>query len=322
MKKLLACFLSLLALAGCQDASKPVKPEDMNPGYIHFVTSLIIEDIIHKDDASIYAQLVHAPVLSPYKMLYADNVIEDFRRNFTAAEDRYYRLRGKGAVVRGTVARVDKGEREVVFVKEDEQAKPPFSGTLRVSLDREFYDDANMPDYETGAVATFMCTEYRPVHDFRNEKSHKVEIRMIQCKAADDYYGEFQENIKERLTNIYAGKESVNPDLAKGLATLYLTGQSVPDDSVCLYGGYLACHENLVDEFARKWGEVKVENIGSMAIDPEKVTSRKFEQIKSGPAERPENADRSPSGEKIHEQPEGVAKQKESISRVKVPGVN
>lgn len=322
MKKLLACFLFLLALTGCKDASQSVRPEEMNPGYIHFVTSLILEDIIHKDQASIYAQLVPAGVLSPYKMLYAENVIDDFRRDFATAEDRYYRLRGKGAVVRGTVARVDKGEREVVFMKNDDKGKPPFTGTLRISLDGEFYDDAKMPDYQTGAVATFMCAEYRPVHDFRNEKTHKVEVRMIQCKAADDYYGEFQANIKERLANIYAGRESVNPALAKGLATLYMTGQSVPEDSVCLYGGYLACHENLVDEFARKWGEVKVENIGNMAVDPEKVTARKFEQIKSGPAERPENAGRSPSGDKIHEQPEGVARQKDAISRVKVPGRN
>ena len=320
MKKLLACFLFLLALAGCKDASQPVKPEDMNRGYVHFAASLILEDIIHKGDASIYAQLVQTRPLSPYNILHADSVIRDFRRDFSSAEDRYYRLRGTGAVVRGTVAGVDKAEQEVIFVKEDAQATPPFTGTLRISLDREFYRDAAMPACETGAAATFMCTEYRPVHDFKNDKTHRVEVRMIECRAADDYYGEFQERIKERLADIYAGREPVNPELAKGLATLYLTGQSVPDDSVCLSGGYLACHENLVDEFARKWGEVKTENIGSMAIDPEKMTSRKFEQVKSAPAERPENADRSPSGEKIHEQPESIAKQKEAISRVKVPG--
>ncbi|WAW09939.1 hypothetical protein NB640_12065 [Oxalobacter vibrioformis] len=322
MKKLLTCFLFLLALAGCKDAPKPVKPEDMNAGYVHFAASLILEDVIHKGDASVYAQLVQSRPLSPYKILYADNVIGDFRRDFSSAEDRYYRLRGTGAVVRGTVAGVDKAEQEVIFVKEDVEGKPPFTGTLRISLDREFYKDGAMPAYETGAAATFMCTQYRPVHDFKNETMHKVEIRMIECKSANDYYGEVQDRIKERLTDIYAGRESVNPDLAKGLAALYLTGQSVPEDSVCLYGGYLACHENLVDEFARKWGEVKVENIGNMDIDPEKVTSRKIEQVKSGPAERPENADRSPSGEKIHEQPEGVTKQKEAISRVKVPGAD
>lgn len=319
MKKLFPCFLLMLALTGCNDASKPVKPKDTNQGYIHFAANLILEDIIHKGDTSIYTHLSPPRVLSPYRMLYADNVIADFRRDFASAEDRYYRLRGTGTVVRGTIARVNKSEREVVFVKEETESKPPFTGTLRISLDREFYNDANMPSYETGEKGTFMCAEYRPVHDFRNQKMHKVEVRMIQCKTADDYYAEFQERIKGRLADIYAGKESVNPDLAKGLATLYLTGQSVPDDSVCLYGGFLTCHENLVDEFARKWGEVNTETIGNMNIDPNKVTSRKFEQIKSGPAERPENADRSPSGEKIHEQPERVTKQKDTISRVKIP---
>jgi len=319
MKKLLPCFLLVLALAGCKDSSSPVKPEDMNAGYIHFAANLILEDIIHKGESSIYTHLAPTHVLSPYKTLPADSVIDDFRRNFSVAEDRYYLLRGTGAVVHGTIASVDKDAREVSFVKEDTQGRPPFTGTLRLSLDREFYDDAHLPDYQIGNTATFMCAEYRPVHDFRNEKTHKLEIRMIQCRAMDDYYADFNEKVRLRLKEIYAGRESVNPDLARGLANLYLTGQSLPEDSVCLSGSFMACHENLVDEFARKWSEVKTENIGSMNIDPEKVTSRKFEQAGSEPAALPDNANLSPSGEKIYEQPAGVAKQKAAVSQVKVP---
>ncbi len=321
MKKLLSCFLLALALAGCGDKSpQSVKPGDMKEGYVHFAANLILEDIIHRGDASIYAQLAPARVISPYRIMDAERVIDDFRHNFAEAEDKYQRLRGSGTVVRGTVSHVDKDSREIVFSKEARDITPAFTGVLRISLDRDFYRDGNVPDYAAGATGTFMCMEYRPVHDFKNESTHKIEVRLIQCKTADDYYAVFQDKIKERLADIYHGREPVNPALAKGLAALYLTGQSVPEDSVCLQGSFLSCHENLVEEFARKWGEVKAENVGAMHIDPEKTTSRKFEQVKSGPAERPENADRSPSGEKIHERSETAKKQKEAVSQVKVPG--
>ncbi|MCM1130003.1 MAG: hypothetical protein NC211_08925 [Alistipes senegalensis] len=292
-------------------------PEDMNEGYIHFAANLVLEDIFHKGESSLYAPLAPAHVLNPYALLHTDEILRDFRRDFNAAEDRYYRLRGTGAVVKGTVSHTDKPNREIVFNHEETDAVPSFTGTLRLSLDKEFYKSDTMPAYQEGKDATFICMEYRPVHDFRNEKTHKVEIRLIQCRTADDYYSDLQQRIQQRLKDIFNGNETVNPPLAKGLAMLYMTGQSLPEDSLCLKGSFMACHENLISELARRYDDVKAENIGIMKTDPEKRISRKIEQVTSGPAIRPANANQSPSGEQIYEQPEKVARQKEAVSQVK-----
>lgn len=319
MKKLLPCFLLIFALFGCDKSSGPIKPEDMEPGHIHFASNLIIEDIIRKGENSICHQLSPSDILNPYTMLYTDNVINDFRRNFSTAEDLYHRIRKTGTVISGKIAEVDNDNKEVIFTMEKPEEKIPFTGILRLSLDKKFYEDREMPVYVSGQTATFMCTEYRPVHEFKNDKQHKTEIRLIQCKTADDYYAYFQEKIKERLTDIFHGRETVNPELAKKLASLYLAGKMLPEDSVCLNGSFLACHENLINEISKTESEIKVEHIGSMKMDPEKQTSRKFEQIKSAPAVRPEHPNRSPSGEVIYEQHESVKKQKEAISQIKNP---
>lgn len=316
-KHLLSCLCVLLLLAGCDKISVPVMPEDMNEGQLHFAANLVLEDIFRKGESSLYAPLAPAHVLNPYATLHADEIIRDFRRDFNTAEDRYYRLRGTGTLVRGTVSHTDKPNREIIFTHKETDSTPPFTGTLRLSLDKEFYESDAMPTWQEGDTAAFICMEYRPVHDFRNEKTHKVEIRLIQCRTTDDYYTELQERIQQRLKDIFSGNETVNPALAKGLATLYMAGQSLPDDSPCLRGSFMACHENLVSELARRYDDTKPENIGVMKIDPEKHISRKIEQVRSGPATRPENANRSPSGEQIYEQPDAVARQKEAISQVK-----
>ncbi|MDR0934046.1 MAG: hypothetical protein LBM56_03005, partial [Burkholderiaceae bacterium] len=256
----MAILAFVLALAGCGDSSKPVKPEDMDKGYIHFAVNLILEDIIRRGETSPYAQLSPAPVLNPYLMPGTDNVIKDFRRNFTTAEDKYYQLRGTGTMVRGTVNSVDRPNRELVFVQEDKTSKPPFTGTLRLSLDKTRYSETAMPAYAPGDTAVFMCKEYRPIHDFKNETTHQIEIRLIQCTTADDYYAVFQAHIEERLMDIYSGKEPVNPDMAQHLAMFYLAAQSLPKQSVCLSGSFLACHENMMDEIARKYQDVKAVN--------------------------------------------------------------
>lgn len=318
MKKLFSsCLCLLLLLAGCDKMSGPIMPENMDKGHIHFAANLVLEDIFRKGESSLYAPLAPTHILNPYSALHANEIIRDFRHDFNTAEDRYYRLRGMGALVRGNISHTDRQNREIVFVQEDPESAPPFTGTLRLSLDKEFYENDAMPAYQEGTAAAFICTEYRPVHDFHNEKIRKVEVRLIQCKAADDYYNEIQGKIQQRLKDIFSGNETVNPTLAKGLATLYMAGQSLPDDSLCLQGSFLACHENLVEELARRYSDVKTEDIGIMKTDPEKHVSRKFDQVKSGPAIRPENANRSPSGEQIYKQPDEVARQKEAVSQVK-----
>ena len=289
----------------------------MNEGYIHFAANLVLEDIFRKGESSLYAPLAPTHVLNPYATLHTDEIIRDFRRDFNAAEDKYYRLRGTGTLVRGTVSHTDTSNMEIVFTHREADSTPPFTGTLRLSLDKEFYKSSAMPTWQEGADAAFICTEYRPVHDFRNEKIHKVEVRLIQCRTADDYYTELRERIQQRLKDIFSGNETINPALAKGLATLYMAGQSLPEDSVCLSGKFMACHENLVSELARRYDDIKTENIGVMKTDPEKRVSRKIEQVKSGPAIRPENANRSPSGAQIYEQPDAVAHQKEALSQIK-----
>lgn len=319
MKKLLPCFLFALVLSGCGDTPKPVKPADMDKGYIHFAANLALEDIARHGEASPYSQLIPSRVPGLDTMLDANNVIEDYRRDFSTAEDRYLRLQGKGTMIRGVVDHTDKDKREVVFARNEMIDKRPFTGILRLSMDKDFYYPDNMPDYTPGSVATFMCREHRPVHDFKNESIHKVELRLIECMQADDYYASLQEKMKERLLSIYGGHETVSPDLAKKLAMLYLTGQSLPADSVCLYGGFFACHDKLPEEFSRKWEDVKVEHIGAMNIDPNKLIARKFEQVDSEPAVRPDNAGISPSGQKIDQQAKGVKAQKEAVSRVKTP---
>ncbi len=319
MKKILPCLLFIFILFGCDDSNKSIKPEDMNQGYIHFAANLVLEDIFRKGETSIYAQLAPSNILNPYNVLYADNIINDFRRNFATAEDQYHRLRGTGTVIKGSISHVDHSKQEIIYEINKPNDKIPFTGTLRLSLDKDLYNDSNMPSYTQGQTAAFMCSEYRPVHDFKNEKEHKVEIRLIQCKTADDYYNQFHEKIKERLINIYHGEESVNPELAKKLAMLYMTGDLLPEDSVCLKGGFFTCHENLVNEISNKWSDIKTENIGAMKIDPEKTISRKFDQIKSDPIKRPENANQSPSGEVIYEQSIDIQKQKDIVSKIKNP---
>ena len=296
-------------------------PEEMNEGYIHFAANLVLEDIFRKGESSLYAPLSPTPVINPYATLHTDEIIRDFRRDFNAAENRYHRLRGKGAFVRGTVSHTDPSSREIVFTYKQANSLPPFTGTLRLSLDREFYKSDTMPTYQEGAAASFVCAEYRPVHDFRNEKTHKVEVRLIQCKAVDDYYTELQKKIQQRLKDIFSGNETVNPALANGLAALYMAGQSLPENSVCLNGSFMACHENLVSELARRYNDIKTENIGVMKIDPEKRVSRKIGQIQSSPGARPENANRSPSGAQLYEQPDAVTRQKETVSQIKTGAV-
>ncbi len=305
-------------LFGCDDANKSIKPEEMDQGYIHFATNLILEDIFRQGDASIYAQLAPSHILNPYKILHANDIINDFRRNFTAAENHYHQLRGTGTIVKGTISHTDASQQEILFTLNEPNEKIPFSGTLRLSLDKSFYNDT-MPHAMPGETASFMCSESRPVHDFKNEKQHKIEIRLIQCKTADDYYNQFHEKTKERLIHIFNGQETVNPELAKKLAMLYMTADILPKDSVCLKGGFFTCHENLIHEISNKWSHIKTENIGAMKLDPEKTISRKFDQIKSEPAQRPENANLSPSGETVYEQSADVQKQKEMVSKIKNP---
>lgn len=292
-------------------------PEDMDEGHVHFAASMVLEDIFRKGESSLYAPLAPAHILNPYSTLYTDEIIRDFRYNSSTAEDRYYRLRGTGTLVKGNVSHTDKPNLEIVFTHKETDSTPSFTGTLRLSLDKEFYESNTMPTWQEGDAAAFICMEYRPVHDFRNEKTHKVEVRLIQCRTADDYYTELQEKIQQRLKDIFSGNETVNPAMAKGLATLYMAGQSLPEDSVCLNGSFMACHENLISELARRYDDTKTENIGIMKTDPEKHISRKTDQAKSGPATRPENANHSPSGAQIYEQPDAVTRQKEALSQVK-----
>lgn len=319
IRKLLPCLVLMLALAGCRDSSKPVRLEEMNKGYIHLAANLALEDVIRKGDVSLYRQFVPSPVLSPTQTLKADGIIEDFRRDYAAAENRYHPLRGTGIMVRGIVDRIDRKEREVVFVQENTTVKPHFTGLLRISLDKSFYDEAALPDFEQGTAVTFVCREHRLTHDFKNDASHQIEIRLIGCKTANDYFDEFQKTLKQRLTAIYGGKEPVSPDVAKGLTALYLTGQSLPEDSVCLHGSFLPCHVILADGLVRKQENAQDGYIGAMRIDPDKAAAHKLDQLESRPAVRPKNANRSPSGEQINAQPENVRKQKEAISKVKLP---
>lgn len=287
----------------------------MDKGFLHFEANLILEDIFAKGERSLYVQMAPTNILNPYQILDADDIITDFRNNFVTAEDQYYRLRRTGTLVKGTIYQVDSTNQDILFFQERLDNVPTFEGTLRVSLDKNMYKNT-MPVYLSGQNASFMCSDYRPIHNYKDAFHHKVEIRLIECKAADDYYKDFQEKIKARLVDIFNGRESVNPELAKGLATLYWSGELLEEKSVCLEGSFLACHENLTNELAKKFGDVTPENVGAMKIDPNKTLARKFDQMKSDPAERPENADRSVSGEKIHDTLEDVQKLKSDLEDV------
>ena len=317
-KRLLwACFT--LALASCGDSGRKIRLQDMDQGNIHFASSLILEDIIRKNSASPYFHLSPAHVLNPYQTLQAKTVMDDFRRDFTRAENAYYPLRQTGMLVQGTITDIDKDRMEVVFAHVDASARPPFSGKLRLSLDRRFYEKEHIPVLRTGTTSTFMCQEFRPIQESRNQAQHQIEVRLIECKTAEAYYATLHQNIQTRLKAIFSGMETVGADLAPRLTALYQAGQSLPHDSVCLSGSFVACHENLADELGRKWTETQSVDTGSMSIGQDNAQTRPPEQTELGATPLPANAGQSPSGNRLGEPSSKVQEQREMMSQTRIP---
>ena len=315
----LLCAFITLTLLSCSDPSREIRLQDMSQGSLRFAANMILEDIIRKDSRSPYFHLSPSQVLNPYQVLDANRVIEDFRRDYARAENAYFHLRTTGLLVQGIVSDINRDKLEVIFVNEDTSGRTSFSGRLRLSLDRQEYGSENFPFYKTDAASTFMCKEFRPLHDARTQTGHQLEIRLIECRTANDYYATLQTEIQERLKEIFSGRETVGPDLAQRLSTLYQASQSLPADSLCFSGGFLACHESLIDDLGRKWAETQRVNLGSMSISTENRPPRKLDNIRLDPALLPANANESPSGNKLDESSPQIQESREMISKTRIP---
>ncbi|NLC23740.1 MAG: hypothetical protein GX776_04615, partial [Oxalobacter sp.] len=262
--------------------------QGLNQGKINFATILVLDDLITNGINSDFVSLSPVPIVNPDDTVAADAILEDFRRDFVDAQDQYPLKLSEGLSITWNLDHNADTQYGMSFHKEDRAKNMVFAGKLSLRFDPEYYSATPYPTYSKDSSATVICREFTSATERKNDYLLWVEVAFDKCMAATDYYASVrsqlknqQEPLKERLANIYAGKEEVNEDIAQKLVTYYQAGGAFTADSVCMTGGREECLANLKTEIIRKYDDAKATDIDSLKVrTSEKPQPKKAEEAK------------------------------------------
>lgn len=273
MKKIIPVALLLLALSGCDNHPGTEKEQGPNPGQLHFASILVLDDLITNGVQSDFVSLSPVPLVNPEDTVTAESILEDFRRDFVDAQDKYPLKLSEGISITWNLDHDADTQYGISFHKEDRSNKTVFAGKLSLRFDPEYYSTSPYPTYSRDSEATIVCREFTSATERKNEYLAWVEVAFDRCMAATDYYAFVRNQLKnqqaplqERLGNIYAGNEEVNAEMADKLAAYYQAGNAFPPDSVCLTGGREECLANLKNEIIRKYENTPVPETENLRI--------------------------------------------------------
>jgi hypothetical protein len=294
MKKTIPVVLLLLALVGCDKKTKEDSSQKLNSGQINFAAILVLDDLITNGINSNFVSLSPVPIVNPDETITADAILEDFRRDFVEAQDKYPLKLSEGLSITWNLDHNADTQYGMSFHKEDRTKNGVFAGKISLRFDPEYYSATPYPTYSKDSDATLICREFTSATERKNDYLLWVEVAFDKCMAATDYYASVrnqlknqQEQLKERLVNVYAGKEEVSEDIARKLVAYYRVGDAFAADSVCLTGGREECLANLKTELIRKYDDVKAGDIESLKVraGEEKSRPKKAEETPSTEAQ-------------------------------------
>jgi hypothetical protein len=300
MRKGVFVALCVFALSACTPESGQNKSKPLNRGYIHFASLLALDDLLEKETASPFLPLSPVPIIPPDKAVPANDILSDFRKDFATAEQTYPKKVAEGIPVAWNVDYAADGQYETTYHQEDRSDKNVvFAGKLSVKFDAEFYSAVPYPTYPEGSRVMVICREYVKATEKKNDYLHWLEVSLDKCLAAGDYYSSAkrrlaakQEQLKERLTAIYEGKEEIDPAMAKRLAILYKAGESLPGDSLCFRATREECFAKLKQDILKKADDAEPKDIETM-----KVTSPPSAETKRSEAPSNTPAGQAPAGQ-------------------------
>lgn len=324
MKKIIPVALLLLALSGCDNQPKAEKEQELNSGKIHFASILVLDDLIANGFQSDFVSLSPVPLVNPEDTVTAESVLEDFRRDFVDAQDKYPLKLSEGLSITWNLDHDADTQYGIAFHKEDRSKNIVFAGKLSLRFDPEYYSTSPYPTYSKDSDATVICREFTSATERKNDYLAWVEVAFDRCMAATDYYASVrnqlknqQAPLKERLGNIYAGNEEINSELADKLVAYYQAGNAFSPDSVCLTGEREECLSNLKNEIIRKYENTPIpetENLKIRVSDklpekkpeallpPESAAGTEVKTIKEADTPATENAAPSPAPVPVQEQ--------------------
>lgn len=324
MKKIIPVALLLLALSGCDNQPKTEKEQELNPGRLHFASILVLDDLITNSFQSDFVSLSPIPLVNPEDTVTAESILEDFRRDFVDAQDKYPLKLAEGLSITWNLDYDADTQYGIAFHKEDRSKNTVFAGKLSLRFDPEYYSTSPYPTYSKDSDATVICREFTSATERKNDYLAWVEVAFDRCMAATDYYASVrnqlkdqQAPLKERLGNIYAGNEEINSELADKLVAYYQAGNAFSPDSVCLTGEREECLANLKNEIIRKYENTPVpetENLKIRVSDklpekkpeiptpPENATGAEVKTTKEADAPATENTAPSPAASPEQEQ--------------------
>ncbi|MCM1130002.1 MAG: hypothetical protein NC211_08920 [Alistipes senegalensis] len=260
MKKIIPVILLSLALSSCDNQPKAEKEQELNPGRLHFASILVLDDLITNGVQSDFVSLSPVPLVNPEDTVTAESILEDFRRDFIDAHDKYPLRLSEGLSITWNLDYDADAQYGISFHKEDRSKNTVFAGKLSLRFDPEYYSTSPYPTYSKDSDATVICHEFTSATERKNDYLVWVEVAFDRCMAATDYYASVrnqlknqQSPLKERLGNIYAGNEETSSEIAGKLSAYYQAGNAFPPDSVCLTGEREECLSNLKNEIIRKY---------------------------------------------------------------------
>jgi|GEM_PF-1486852 len=273
MRKIIPVVLLLLALSGCDRKAKENASQELNPGQVNFATILVLDDLITNGINSDFISLSPVPIVNPDNTVMADAILEDFRQDFVDAQDKYPLKLSEGLSITWNLDHSADSQYSMSFHKEDRRKNVVFAGKLSLRFDPEYYSSTPYPTYSKDSGVTVICREFTSATERKNDYLFWIEVAFDRCMAATDYYASVrnqlknqQEPLKERLFNVYAGKEEVSEDIAQKLVAYYRAGTAFASDSVCLASTREECLSNLKTELVRKYDDAKISDIESLKV--------------------------------------------------------
>lgn len=273
MKKIIPVVLLLLASSGCDNQPHAEKEQELHPGRLHFASILVLDDLITNSFQSDFVFLSPIPLVNPEDTVTAESVLEDFRRDFIDAHDKYPLKLSEGLSITWNLDYDADTQYGIAFYKEDRSKNTVFAGKLSLRFDPEYYSTSPYPTYAKDSDATIICREFTSATERKNDHLAWVEVAFDRCMAATDYYAfvrnqlkDQQAPLKERIGNIYIGNEEINSKIADKLIAYYQAGNAFSPDSVCLTGEREECLANLKNEIIRKYENTPVPETENLKI--------------------------------------------------------
>ncbi len=287
MKKIIPVLFFFLALFGCREEQKENQPkQEIHSGFVNFAAILVLDDLIENGIRSDFISLSPIPIVNPDDTMTADAVLEDFKRDFVASQDKYPLKLSEGLSITWNIDHNADAQYGLSFHKEDRTNKTIFAGKLSLRFDPEYYSSTSYPTYSKDSTTTIICREFTGATERKNHYLIWIDIAFDRCMALTDYYASVRNQLKsqlsplkERLSNVYVGKEAVNETIAHKLHTFYQAGNTFADDSICLTGTREACLASLKNEIIKKYEDVPVTDHDHIRIRITDQTHEKKEAI-------------------------------------------